>query len=154
AASRAHRRRRRRAYHGPRPGDSAARTGADLRAVPRQRHGPGTRDCAWFRRAERRPALRRARGARGHGVRDDVSRGARRGGAADTRAARVLVGDDEPQILRALQMKLRGAGYAVDTATTAGEALMKAGVRPPGAMVLARRRADGRGTEVCRRLRE
>ena len=30
--------------------------------------------------------------------------------------ARVLVVDDEPQILRALQMKLRGAGYDVATA--------------------------------------
>ena len=37
---------------------------------------------------------------------------------------RILVVDDEPQILRAVQMKLRGAGYAVDTAGTAREALM------------------------------
>jgi DNA-binding response OmpR family regulator len=29
---------------------------------------------------------------------------------------RVLVVDDEPQILRALQTNLRGAGYEVDTA--------------------------------------
>jgi two-component system KDP operon response regulator KdpE len=69
-------------------------------------------------------------------------------------AARVLVVDDEPQILRALQMKLRGAGYAVDTATTAGEALMKAGMRPPDAIVLDLLLPDGRGTDVCRRLRE
>jgi CheY-like chemotaxis protein len=34
---------------------------------------------------------------------------------------RILVVDDEPQILRAVQMKLRGAGYAVDTAATAQE---------------------------------
>ena len=43
---------------------------------------------------------------------------------------RILVVDDEPQILRAVQMKLRSAGYAVDTAATAQEALMKAGMRP------------------------
>ena len=32
--------------------------------------------------------------------------------------ARVLVVDDEPQILRALQLKLDGAGYPVETAAT------------------------------------
>jgi two-component system KDP operon response regulator KdpE len=66
---------------------------------------------------------------------------------------RVLVVDDEPQILRALQMKLRGAGYAVDTASTAQEALMKAGMRPPEAIVLDLLLPDGRGTDVCRELR-
>jgi two-component system, OmpR family, KDP operon response regulator KdpE len=66
---------------------------------------------------------------------------------------RILVVDDEPQILRALQMKLRGAGYAVDTAATAQEALMKAGMRPPEAIVLDLLLPDGRGTDVCRELR-
>jgi two-component system, OmpR family, KDP operon response regulator KdpE len=67
--------------------------------------------------------------------------------------ARILVVDDEPQILRALQMKLCAAGYAVDTATTAQEALMKAGMRPPEAVVLDLLLPDGSGTEVCRELR-
>ena len=31
---------------------------------------------------------------------------------------RILVVDDEPQILRALQTSLRGAGYEVDAAAT------------------------------------
>jgi two-component system KDP operon response regulator KdpE len=66
---------------------------------------------------------------------------------------RILVVDDEPQILRAVQMKLRGAGYAVDTATTAQEALMKAGMRPPMAIILDVLLPDGRGTDVCRELR-
>jgi two-component system, OmpR family, KDP operon response regulator KdpE len=66
---------------------------------------------------------------------------------------RVLVVDDEPQILRALQMKLRGAGYAVETAATAQEALMKAGMRPPEAIVLDLLLPDGSGTDVCRELR-
>jgi two-component system KDP operon response regulator KdpE len=66
---------------------------------------------------------------------------------------RILVVDDEPQILRALQMKLRGAGYAVETAATAREALMKAGMRPPDAIVLDLLLPDGRGTDVCRELR-
>ena len=66
---------------------------------------------------------------------------------------RILVVDDEPQILRAVQMKLRGAGYAVDTAATAQEALMKAGMRPPKAIILDVLLPDGRGTDVCRELR-
>jgi two-component system, OmpR family, KDP operon response regulator KdpE len=66
---------------------------------------------------------------------------------------RVLVVDDEPQILRALQMKLRGAGYSVETAATAQEALMKAGMRPPEAIVLDLLLPDGSGTELCRELR-
>jgi two-component system, OmpR family, KDP operon response regulator KdpE len=50
-------------------------------------------------------------------------------------------------------MKLRAAGYAVDTATTAQEALMKAGMRPPEAIVLDLLLPDGSGTDVCRELR-
>jgi two-component system, OmpR family, KDP operon response regulator KdpE len=67
--------------------------------------------------------------------------------------ARVLVVDDEPQILRALPMKLRGAGYADETASTATDALMKAGMRPPEAIVLDLLLPDGSGTDVCRELR-
>jgi two-component system, OmpR family, KDP operon response regulator KdpE len=67
--------------------------------------------------------------------------------------ARVLVVDDEPQILRALQLKLRTAGYAVETAATAEEALMKAAMRPPEAIILDLLLPDGSGTEVCRELR-
>jgi two-component system KDP operon response regulator KdpE len=50
-------------------------------------------------------------------------------------------------------MKLRAAGYAVDTAATAQEALMKAGMRPPEAIVLDLLLPDGSGTDVCRELR-
>jgi two-component system, OmpR family, KDP operon response regulator KdpE len=67
--------------------------------------------------------------------------------------ARVLVVDDEPQILRALQLKLRTAGYTVETAATAGEALMKAAMRPPEAIILDLLLPDGSGTDVCRELR-
>ena len=67
---------------------------------------------------------------------------------------RVLVVDDEPQILRALQLKLSGAGYVVDTAATASEARIKASMRPPEAIILDVLLPDGRGTEVCRELRD
>ena len=66
---------------------------------------------------------------------------------------RVLVVDDEPQILRALQMSLRGAGYAVETATTGAQALTTAAVSPPDAVILDLVLPDMRGTEVCRELR-
>jgi two-component system KDP operon response regulator KdpE len=67
--------------------------------------------------------------------------------------ARILVVDDEPEILHALQLKLRSAGYAVETAATASEAVMKASLRPPEAIILDVLLPDGRGTEVCRELR-
>ena len=49
---------------------------------------------------------------------------------------RVLVVDDEPQILRALQTTLRGAGYEVVTAATAEEALAAAAIQAPDAVIL------------------
>jgi two-component system KDP operon response regulator KdpE len=66
---------------------------------------------------------------------------------------RVLVVDDEPQILRALELKLRGAGYRVDTAATAKDALAAAAMRPPDAVILDLVLPDGRGTDVCHELR-
>jgi two-component system KDP operon response regulator KdpE len=66
---------------------------------------------------------------------------------------RILVVDDEPQFLRALQTNLRGAGYDVTTATTAEEALSAAALQPPEAVVLDLLLPDGRGTDVTRELR-
>jgi two-component system KDP operon response regulator KdpE len=68
--------------------------------------------------------------------------------------ARVLVVDDEPQILRALEITLRREGYEVDTARNAGEALSAAAARPPEAVILDLLLPDGSGTSVCRELRE
>jgi two-component system KDP operon response regulator KdpE len=67
--------------------------------------------------------------------------------------ALVLVVDDEPQILRALQTNLRGAGYEVAVASTAAEALTVAAMRPPDAVILDLVLPDGSGIEVCRELR-
>jgi two-component system KDP operon response regulator KdpE len=67
--------------------------------------------------------------------------------------ARVLVVDDEPQILRALETNLRGAGYEVDTAATAEDALSAAASRRPEAVILDLLLPDGTGTEVTRELR-
>ena len=67
--------------------------------------------------------------------------------------SRVLVVDDEPQILRALRTSLRGAGYEVETADTAAGALAEAAMRPPDAVILDLVLPDGSGTDVCRELR-
>ncbi len=68
-------------------------------------------------------------------------------------AGRILAVDDEPQILRALQTNLRGAGYEVTTATTAAEALAEAALRVPDAIILDLILPDRSGTDVCRELR-
>ena len=67
--------------------------------------------------------------------------------------AAILVVDDEPQILRALETSLRGAGYQVVTAATAADALTTAAMRPPDAVILDLVLPDGSGVDVCRELR-
>jgi two-component system, OmpR family, KDP operon response regulator KdpE len=70
-----------------------------------------------------------------------------------TDGQRVLVVDDEPQIVRALKVILRGAGYATQQAETKQEALDAVAVRPPDAMVLDLILPDGSGVEVCEEIR-
>jgi two-component system KDP operon response regulator KdpE len=67
---------------------------------------------------------------------------------------RVLVVDDEHQILRALRVILRDAGFEVIEAATGEEALDRAAVRPPQAAIVDLVLPDGDGVEVARRLRE
>jgi two-component system, OmpR family, KDP operon response regulator KdpE len=66
---------------------------------------------------------------------------------------RVLVCDDEHQILRALRLVLRSAGFAVVEAATAEEALDAAAVGPVDAAILDVVLPDGDGVAVCRELR-
>ncbi|HEY1274249.1 MAG TPA: response regulator transcription factor [Thermoleophilaceae bacterium] len=67
---------------------------------------------------------------------------------------RVLVVDDEPQILRALKVVLGGAGFDVVPAAGMEEALDVAAVRPPDAAIVDLVLPDGDGVEVTRRIRE
>jgi two-component system, OmpR family, KDP operon response regulator KdpE len=69
-------------------------------------------------------------------------------------AQRILVVDDEPQILRALRVVLRDAGFEVVPAETAAEALDRAAVRPPQAAIIDLMLPDMDGVEVTRSLRE
>ena len=66
---------------------------------------------------------------------------------------RVLVVDDEPQIIRGLRVILTNAGYRVEEATTKQEALDAVSVRPPDAIVLDLVLPDGNGIEVCTEIR-
>ena len=67
--------------------------------------------------------------------------------------ARVLVVDDEPQIVRGLRAILRNQGFHVDVASTKAEALDAAASRPPDVMVLDLVLPDGSGVEVCEEVR-
>ncbi len=67
---------------------------------------------------------------------------------------RVLVVDDEPQIVRALKVVLREAGFEAVPAASVAEALDQAAVRPPQAAIVDLVLPDGDGVEVTRRLRE
>jgi two-component system KDP operon response regulator KdpE len=67
---------------------------------------------------------------------------------------RVLVVDDEPQILRALRVILRDAGFEAVPASSAEEALDIAAVRPPDAAIIDLVLPDLDGIELCRALRQ
>ena len=66
---------------------------------------------------------------------------------------RVLVVDDEPQILRALRINLRVREYQVDMAATGAEALEMAARHPPDLVILDLGLPDLDGVEVIGGLR-
>ena len=66
---------------------------------------------------------------------------------------RVLVVDDEQDLLRPVELGLREAGFAVDRASTGGEALVKAALVAYDVVLLDLGLPDLDGLEVCRRLR-
>src|ERR1700733_12884534 len=66
---------------------------------------------------------------------------------------RVLIVEDEPALLRALQINLRARGYEVTTSTAGAQALAEAARRPPDAVLLDLGLPDLEGTDVIRELR-
>jgi two-component system, OmpR family, KDP operon response regulator KdpE len=66
---------------------------------------------------------------------------------------RVLVCDDELQILRGLKIVLREAGFDAVAAQGAKEALYVAALHPPEAAIIDLVLPDGDGVDVCRQLR-
>lgn len=66
---------------------------------------------------------------------------------------RVLVCDDELQILRGLKLILREAGFEPLAAASAAEALDLAALKSPDAAIIDLALPDGNGIEVCREIR-
>jgi two-component system KDP operon response regulator KdpE len=69
-------------------------------------------------------------------------------------APRILVIDDEPQILRAIRTILTEKGFAVTTANRGEEGLTLAATNKPDLVILDLGLPDMDGVEVCTRLRE
>jgi two-component system KDP operon response regulator KdpE len=68
-------------------------------------------------------------------------------------SGRVLIVEDEPALLRALQINLRARGYEVTSSNAGQEALVEAAQRPPDAVLLDLGLPDMDGTEVIIQLR-
>jgi len=82
-----------------------------------------------------------------------TSRATQRVGVDGGGAVRVLVVDDDPQILRALRINLTAHGYHVDTADTGRDALLAVGDLHPDLVVLDLGLPDLDGAEVIAGLR-
>jgi putative two-component system response regulator len=67
---------------------------------------------------------------------------------------RVLLVDDDPVIVRLLEVNFRLEGFHVRTASSGEQALEKAAEEPPDAMVIDVMMPGLDGWEVCARLRE
>jgi two-component system, OmpR family, KDP operon response regulator KdpE len=72
---------------------------------------------------------------------------------SDASTERVLVVEDEPALLRALEINLRARGYQVSSSADGRTALAEAARRPPDAVLLDLGLPDMDGNEVIRRLR-
>lgn len=72
--------------------------------------------------------------------------------AADKR--KVLIADDEPNILTALEFLLKRAGYDVRTATSGEEALALVESYAPDLVLIDIMMPGKSGYEVCQRMRE
>jgi DNA-binding response OmpR family regulator len=68
--------------------------------------------------------------------------------------ARILVCDDEPDIVRALEIRLKDAGYEVVTASDGDEFLERARSSRPDLAILDILMPKRDGFEACRRLKE
>ena len=73
---------------------------------------------------------------------------------ATSNGRRILAVDDELQILRALKLVLRSAGYEVLAAANMEEALDVTALSPVDGAIIDLLLPDGNGIELCERLRE
>ncbi|ULQ52503.1 response regulator [Flavihumibacter fluvii] len=71
----------------------------------------------------------------------------------DTKGKKILIADDEPDILEIIQYNLQGEGYEVYTARDGDEALMRAKQVKPDLIILDIMMPKKTGVEVCEILR-
>ena len=69
-------------------------------------------------------------------------------------AARILVADDDPVIVRLLEVNFRLEGYQVETASHGEETIRKAREADPALILLDVMMPGVDGWEVCRRLKD
>src|SRR6185369_12380531 len=145
-------------------GRSPERDGPAVRPVPTPRRPRAARARP---RAERRPRVRRGHGRHAHRGRHprrraDDDREPARGHQPGTRrrrtrraraVTRVLIVDDDTQLLRALRINLTARGYTVLTAADGRTALRAAAELGPDVVVLDLGLPDLDGTEVITELR-
>lgn len=67
---------------------------------------------------------------------------------------RILVVDDEPEVIRLLTVQLRGAGYEIESASSGNQALAKFEEYHPDLVVLDINMPPPDGYEVCSRIRQ
>jgi phosphate regulon transcriptional regulator PhoB len=67
---------------------------------------------------------------------------------------RILVVDDEPDLLELVRVNLSQVGFEVETAETGRQALERVRRSPPDLLILDLMLPDLSGTEVCRHLRQ
>ncbi|MFH1239230.1 MAG: response regulator [bacterium] len=67
---------------------------------------------------------------------------------------KILVADDEPNILKVLASRLQANGYEVITASNGMEAVMKAHNEKPALVILDIRMPAGSGINVCESLKK
>jgi two-component system alkaline phosphatase synthesis response regulator PhoP len=67
---------------------------------------------------------------------------------------KILIADDEPNILKVLASRLRASGYEIFTASNGMEALMKAHEQKPDLIILDIRMPAGSGLNVCESLKK
>ena len=68
-------------------------------------------------------------------------------------SARILVVDDEPDLLELVRFNLSQAGFRVETAASGREALEQLRRSPPDLMVLDLMLPDVSGNDICRQVR-
>src|SRR5580704_16066433 len=70
-----------------------------------------------------------------------------------TNLSRILIVDDDPDLLGVCRVGLEALGYELYTAETGNEGLTEAAIRPPDVIVLDLGLPDLDGLDVCKRIR-